>query len=102
MKTPLIRNFKFITWMATISVLFLSGIYKSDRTCLEIKDSQGLIEQEEVKIEPKSVVKHKYYNYDDDTLTITGKICMANNTEIIIKDCFERYQNYNYEWVSFI
>jgi len=102
MKTSPLKIFKFITWMVTISVLFLSGIYKSDRTSLEIKDSQGLIEHEEVRIEPKSVLKHKYYNFDDDTLTITGKICLANHTEIIIRECFERYENYNYEWVSFI
>ncbi len=102
MKTPLKRICKLIPWMVTIGVLFLSGIYKSERTSLEIKDSQGLIEHEEVRIEPKSIVKHQYYNYDDDTLTITGKICVANHTDNILRDCFERYENYNYEWVSFI
>jgi hypothetical protein len=98
MKTPLIKTRKLI-FIAIICIFFLFDIYKSDRTTLEIRDSQGFIEHEEVRLEPKSVVKHKFYN-DDDILTITGRICMANDTDSILRDCFDKFENYNYEWVS--
>ncbi len=37
----------------------------------------------------------------EDSLSFTGKLCSADNTTQVVTNCFEKFENFNYNWVGF-
>ena len=91
------KTYRIIS-LTLLFVLFFTKICSCYQTTIEIADSRGKIYKELVLLEPKSIVEQEVSN-DDDFITITGKICYVNDTQRILKDCFEKFENFNYAWV---
>jgi hypothetical protein len=76
----------------------LNFLVKSDVAMIEVYNTLIRVEVYYTSFWPNSVSENVFN--EEDMLNFSGKICKANTTENIMKDCFTKYENYNYEWVS--
>ncbi len=88
-----LRKVFFLTIIACLN-LFI----KSDVAMIEVYNSLLRVNLYYTSFWPNSISQNEFS--EEDMLNFSGKICNENTTEKIMNECFTKYENYNYEWVS--
>jgi hypothetical protein len=87
--------------LKTVSLIFLIiiliSMVKSKIAMIEVYNSLMKVDVYYTGFWEDSVKEDEFSQ--EDILNYSGKICTMDTKEKIMKDCFIRYENYNYEWV---
>jgi hypothetical protein len=87
---------KKVFFLAIIACL--NFFVKSDVAMIEVYNSLLRVNLFYTSFWPNSISANEFS--EEDMLNFSGKICNANTTENIMKECFNKYENYSYEWVN--
>jgi hypothetical protein len=79
-------------------IFYQTNFIKSETSIIEISNPYEKINTFYTFFYSESVKKTDYR--DDESFSFAGKLCSANNTDQVINDCFLKYENFNYFWVS--
>jgi hypothetical protein len=70
----------------------------SDQAYIKISNSKKELESIPIKFIQESIA---LIDYDDsDRLGFMGKICLQTSLEDLKKNCIDKWDNYNQEWVN--
>jgi hypothetical protein len=79
-------------------LIFLISVIVCEESLLKISSSSKVYETFNILFNKDS---YDFSNYDSGSLiSISSKLCNQTNLELLYSECFEKYENYNQEWVK--